>query len=124
MPRQRILTIPQSLRLAKLWFKMVTVVGGVVKWSYWTMNEAQFVQICGEAGIQELMDYPPPYVRTISSLKVFLKCVTTYLSRGHFEGDLDAWLINPVVPVAAPGGEIADMDKTINDEITKENFPG
>ena len=58
MPRQRILTIPQSLRLAKLWFKLLTVVGGAVKWSFWTMNEVQFLQICGEAGIQELMDFP------------------------------------------------------------------
>ena len=52
MPRQRILTIPQSLHLAKLWFKLLTVVGGAVKWSFSTMNEEQFLQICGEAGIQ------------------------------------------------------------------------
>ena len=82
----------------------MTLVSGAVKWSFWTMNEAQFVQICGEAGIQELMDFPPPYVRNTAGLKILLKCVTTYLSRGHYEGDLDAWLINPVVPVAAPEG--------------------
>ena len=106
MPRQRILTIPQSLRLAKLWFKLLTVVGGAVKMSFWTMNEVQFLQICGKAGIQELMDFPPPYVRNTASLKILLKCITTYLSRGHFEGDLDAWLINPVVPVAVADGGV------------------
>ena len=106
MPRQRILTIPQSLRVAKLWFRLLTVVGGVVRWSYWTLDEVQFRQICAEAGIQDLMDFPPPYVRNPASLKIILKCITTYLSRGHFEGDLDAWLINPVVPVAPAEGEV------------------
>ena len=77
-----------------------------MKWSFWTLNEVQFWQICGEAGIQDLMDFPPPYVRNPASLKIMLKCITTYLSRGHFEGDLDAWLINPVVPVAAPEGGV------------------
>ena len=90
-----------------MWYKVVTVVGGIVKWSYWTMNQAEFVQICGEAGIHELMEYPAPYVRNTSNLKVLLKCVATYLSRGHFEGDLDAWLYNPVVPVPAPDGGVA-----------------
>ena len=28
------------------------------------------------------------------------------MSRGHFEGDLDAWLINPVVPAPAPEGGV------------------
>ena len=106
MPRQRMLTISQSLRVAKLWFRLLTVVGGVVRWSFWTLDEALFRQICIEAGIHDLMDFPPPYVRSPASLKVILKCISTYLSRGHFEGDLDTWLINPVIPVAPAAGEV------------------
>ena len=105
MPRQRILTIPQSLRVAKLWYRLLTVVGGVVRWSFWTLDAALFRQICIEAGIHELMDFPAPYARSPASLKVILKCISSYLSRGHFEGDLDTWLTNPVIPVVpAEGG--------------------
>ena len=50
MARQRTLTIPQSLSLAQMWFKLLTVNGGVIKWTFWTMNELQFWQICSEAG--------------------------------------------------------------------------
>ena len=78
MPRQRILTIPQSLRVAKLWFRLLTVVGGVVRWSFWTLDEALFRQICIEAGIQDLMDSTPPPVCQKSSqpegyFKVYLQ---------------------------------------------------
>ena len=45
MTKQRTLASPQSLSLVKLWFIMVTV-GGLVKWSYCTTSDAQFVQIC------------------------------------------------------------------------------
>ena len=106
MARQRTLTIPQSLSLAKMWFKLLTVNGGMIKWTFWTMNEIQFWQICGEAGIQNLMDFPIPYARNTTSLKVMLKCVVSYLSKGYFEGDLDTWLINPVVPAPAPDGGV------------------
>ena len=105
MPRQRILTIPQSLRVAKFWFRLLTVVGGVVRWSFWTLDAALFRQICIDAGIHELMDFPAPYVRSPANLKAILKCISSYLSRGHFEGYLDTWLNNPVIPVVpAEGG--------------------
>ena len=97
MPRQRILTIPQSLRVAKLWYRLLTVVGGAVRWSFWTLDAALFRQMCVDAGLHELMDFPAPYARSPASLKVLLKCISSYLSRGHFEGDLDTWLTNPVI---------------------------
>ena len=55
MVRQRTLTIPQSLSLAKMWFKLLTVNGGMIRWTFWSMNEVQFWQTCGEAGIHNLM---------------------------------------------------------------------
>ena len=46
------------------------------------------------------------WMRGFTSLKVLLKCISSYLSRGHFEGDLDTWLTNPVIPVVpADGGD-------------------
>merc|ERR1712215_270785 len=57
--------------------------------------------------IHELMEYPAPYARNSSNLKTFLKCVVSYLSRGHFEGELDEWLNNPIVPAPAPDGGVA-----------------
>ena len=104
MPRQRILTIPQSLRVAKVWYQLLEVREGRVFWEFWSRDEAEFVQLCAEANIHDLMDFPAPYVRSLASLKVFLKCITTYLSRGYFEGDLDTWIANPVVPVAPADG--------------------
>ena len=87
MARQRTLTIPQSLSLAQMWFKLLTVNGGVIKWTFWTMDELQFWQTCSEAGIHNLMDFPVPYTRNTTSLKVILKCVVSYMSKGYFEGD-------------------------------------
>ena len=107
MVRQRVLTMPQSLRVAKCWYRMVAVVGGAPRWTYWSMNEIDFQVICGEAMIHELMEYPAPYARNSSNLKTFLKCVVSYLSRGHFEGELDEWLNNPIVPAPAPDGGVA-----------------
>ena len=54
MLSQKILTIPQSLSLAKLWFKMVTVASDVVKWLLLTMKEAESVQICEEEGAHRI----------------------------------------------------------------------
>ena len=75
MPRQKILKIPQSLRVAKLWYRLLTVVGGAVKWSFWTLNAALFRHICVDAGLHKLMGFPAPYARCPASLKVLLKCI-------------------------------------------------
>ena len=43
----------------------------------------------------------------VNDLETILKCIETYLSRGNFEDQLDAWIENPLVPVdpAIPPGE-------------------
>ena len=40
-----------------------------------------------------------PYERTWANLKVFLKAVSTYMSRGNFEAGLDEWANRPIIPV-------------------------
>ena len=47
MPSRRTLTTLQS----KVVVPMVAVVGGAAKWSSWTMNKAQLVQMCQEESV-------------------------------------------------------------------------
>ena len=54
MVRQRMLTIPQSISLAKLWFQLLNVDGGGIRWTFWSIEEVRFWQLCGEDG------FPPP----------------------------------------------------------------
>ena len=43
------------------------------------------------------------------SLKILLKAVSSYMSREHFEGELDAWLVRPVVPAVPAAGEEPEL---------------
>ena len=103
MPRQRTLTMPQSIRVAKLWFRLLRVIGGNIQWAFWTCEVNVLTQMCEEAEIQDVMDIAPPYVRNTVNLKTLIKCIVSYLSRGYFEGQLDVWLNNLVVPVVCKG---------------------
>ena len=58
-------------------------------WDFWTLNEAAFVQLCEDANLQELMDFPQPYTRSLARLMIFLQCRTPELSRGNIEGELN-----------------------------------
>ena len=116
MPRQRTLTMPQSIRLDKLWLSLLRVIEGNIQWAFWTCEANVLMQLCEEAEIQDVMDLPPPYVRNTANPRIRLKCVVSYLSRGYFEGQLDVWLNNPVLPAipaeragepAEPGGGLA-----------------
>ena len=60
MVRQRMLTIPQSLSLAKMWFQLLSIDGGGIRWTFWSIEEVRFWQLCGEAGIHNIMDFPIP----------------------------------------------------------------
>ena len=42
--------------------------------------------------IQQVIDWNPPYAPGAAKLKVFLKCVASYLSRGNVSGPLDLWI--------------------------------
>ena len=115
MPRQRTHTMPQSIRVAKLLFRLLRIIEGNIQWAFWTCEANVLMQLCEEAEVQDVMDIAPPYVRNTANLKTLIKCIVSYLSRGYFEGQLDVWLNNPVVPVvpaegepAEPGGGLAD----------------
>ena len=65
---------------------------------YWGMNQAALTQLCVLYNVTDLIDWAPPYGRNWGSLKILLKAVSSYMSRGNFEGELDAWLTRPLVP--------------------------
>ena len=72
------------------------------------LDRCNIFRLLGEEfAIHELIDYPPPYARTAYNLETLVKCIRSYLSQGHFEGDFDDWLENPVVPVVPPPDEAA-----------------
>ena len=98
MVRQRNLTIPQSVRAGRLWFSLLQINGPLLQWNYWTIPADILTQLCQEVNIGELIDWPPPYTRSLASLKILLKAVASYLSRGNFEILLNQWLTLPVVP--------------------------
>ena len=64
------------------------------------------------------MEWPPPYTRSLGSLKILLKAVASYLSRGNFEVLLDQWLTMPVVPANPQddigGGLVNERNTLIN----------
>ena len=69
--------------------------------------------------MEELIDWHPPFTRTTGNLKVLLKGVVSYLSRGNFEVLLDQWLTLPVVPVHpddAVGGGLDIERNTLIDQ--------
>ena len=105
MPRQRQLTIPQSIRISKVWFSLLR--GNGTQWDFWGIDPILLSQLCTEYNVGELIDWHPPYERTWGNLKILLKVVSTYMSRGNFEVGLDEWLGRPVIPAQEgdePGG--------------------
>ena len=125
MVRQRMLTIPQSVRVGKFWFSLLGLNGANIRWNYWTIDNDALVQLCEEVNLTELMEWHPPYVRSTGNLKILLKAIVSYLSRGNFEVILDQWLTLPVVPVepddAIGGGLNAERDALIAQTVNCEN---
>ena len=93
MVRQNTCTIPQSIRISKkMWFKLLRLNTGNLTWAFWDIGQNDMTVLCQRYDIEELMNWQEPYIRSLDKMKVFLKCVVSYLSRGNFEGELDRWL--------------------------------
>ena len=73
MVRQRILTIPQSVRVGKIWFSLLELNGANIRWNYWAINNDDLVRLCEEVNLTELIDWHPPYARGTGNLKILLK---------------------------------------------------
>ena len=125
MVRQRVLNIAQSVRIGRLWFSLLGINAGNITWNYWTIDNAALVQLCEDVIITELIDWPPPYVRSPANLKILLTVVKSYLSKGNFEIHLDQWLNLPVVGIGQDdpvgGGLNAERDALIAHTVNCEN---
>ena len=91
------LTIPQSLRVAMFWFRLLEIQNGNLIWGFWSVHTPTFRGLCKLYGLEELLAFPQLYSRTANNLETILKCIKTYLSRGNFEDNLNNnWLRSPV----------------------------
>ena len=93
MVRQKMLTIPESVRIGQMFYSLVVIVPGHdPRWNFWEVSQAQLTVLGTRYDLETLMDWPAPYVRSLERLKIYLKCITTYLSRGNVETPLDRWI--------------------------------
>ena len=95
MVHQNTCTIPHSIRISKMWFKLLRLNTGNLTWALWDIGQNDMTVLCQRYDIEELMNWQEPYIRSLDKIKVFLKCVVSYLSRGNFEGELTGGLIWP-----------------------------
>ena len=105
MPRQRQLTIPQSIRISQVWYSLLRENGTL--WDFWGVDPVVLTQMCTNHNVEELIDWPAPYERTWAHLKTLLKVISSYMSRGNFEAGLNEWINRPIVPAQdgdEPGG--------------------
>ena len=81
-----------------MWFSLLRINGGRVQWDYWNLPQGVLTQLGTDYNLTELIDWAPPYERNWGSLKILLKAVASYTSRGNFEAGLDDWLNRPIEP--------------------------
>ena len=92
MSPQRIVSNQQSVRILKyFWWKLNIGPDGVTC-DYFAKPQAEVTAKATEYNLQECIDWSPPYTKWVGKLKVILKCIKTYLSRGNVEGPLDTWI--------------------------------
>ena len=73
MVRQNRLTIPESLRVAKAWYELIQLRGpDPPSWSYWDVPQATLTDIGTRYTLSEVMDWAPPYSKSIEKLKILL----------------------------------------------------
>ena len=93
MAPQRIITVDQSVRVLKfIWWTLQLEPDGVTC-AYFTISQAEITAKAAAYNLHECMDWPAPYTKGVSKLKILFKCVKTYLSRGNVEGPLDQWIV-------------------------------
>jgi hypothetical protein len=93
MVKQKKLTIAESVRIGQMFYELVVIVPGQdPRWNFWEVSQAELTVLGTRYDLENLMDWPAPYVRSLERLKIYLKCITTYLSRGNVEVPLDRWI--------------------------------
>ena len=89
MSPQQTVNVDQSVRLLKLFWWLLQEGPDGVSFEYLRRDLNQITVKGTLYNIQQVIDWNPPYVPRPAKLKVFLKCVASYLSRGNVSGPLD-----------------------------------
>ena len=89
---RRKLTIAESQRVARMFWKLLEIQEGRLKWRFWDIPSVQLREMATRYNITELCDWTEPYQRSLHFMKIFLKTITSYLSNGNIETPMDAWL--------------------------------
>ena len=96
-----------------MWFELLRINAGNLTWGFCDIGQNDMTALGQRYNIEELLNWQEPYVKSLEKMKVFLKCVVSYLSRGNFEGELYGnleaiwelrgrhWLIRPRNPKEA-----------------------
>jgi hypothetical protein len=92
---RRKLTVPESLRIIKLFYQFLDIEEGQVVWSFWSRTQEQFSQACLFYDIGPLQTTPPPFTRSLEFLDIFMTTIVSYLSTGNLHTPTDLWLEEP-----------------------------
>ena len=92
MNPQRTVNVDQSVRLLKLFWWFLEAGPDGVSFDYLRKAQNEITVKGTLYNIQQVIDWNPPYVPGAGKLKVFLKCVASYLSHGNVGGPLDLWI--------------------------------
>ena len=86
------INVDQSVRLLKLFWWLLQEGQEGVSFEYLRRDPNEITVKSTLYNIQQVIDWNPPYVPGPAKLKVFLKCVASYLSHGNVSGPLDLWI--------------------------------
>ena len=107
---QRSINVNQSTRVLKFFWSTLHLEPNGVTTSYFSQTQDSITNWAGTLALHECLEWPAPYLRSVSKLKVLLKCIRSYLSRGNIETNLDAW-------ITAVDGEDAGNKEDVRDYL-------
>ena len=89
MSPQHLINIDQSTRVLKFFWSTLQLEPAGVITSYFAQTQESITNRAGALALHECLDGIAPYIRSVTRLKVLLKCIRIYLSRGNIETHLD-----------------------------------
>ena len=106
----------QSKRVFKFFWSTLQLEPEGVTTSYFSQTQDSITNRAGALALHECLAWPAPYLRSVIKLKVLLKCICSYLSRGNIETHLDGW-------ITAVDGEDAGNKADVRDYLRGLTVP-
>ena len=86
------INVEPSIRLLKLFWWFLEEGNDGISFEYLRRDPAQITVKGTLYNIQNIIDWVPPYAPAPAKLKIFLRYVASYLSRGNVSGPIDLWI--------------------------------